>query len=339
MYKNRIIQEDLKKICDEYDFAWLKGKTVLVTGALGMLAYYYTAALLYLNDEKDYGIKVIALARKGEILEKEFGGRDDTTLLVQDVCEKIDVIQPVDVILHAAGRADPEAFKENPVGVIEANVKGTQNVLEFAKEKQARVIFISTREVYGAVAKSPVEETDAGVLNQTELRSCYPESKRMAENLIVSYAYQFGVEYEIARLAHAYGPMMKIKGDGRVMADLLGRAVREEDIVLKSTGEAKRAFCYVADAVAGLLLLTVSEDKNQIYNIANETEEISIRDLAESLANWYDLKFDIQLEEDDKAYVKFARTALDTGKIEKLGWKPLTRLEDGIKRTVEFFRG
>lgn len=339
MYKNKIIQEDLKRICDEYDFSWLRGKTVLVTGALGMLAYYYTAALFYLNDEKDYGIKVIVLARRGEVLEKEFGDRKDVTLLVQDVCEEIKLSQPVDVILHAAGRADPEAFKENPVGVIEANVKGMQNVLELAKDKKARVIFISTREVYGAVSKSPVEETDAGVLNQTELRSCYPESKRMAENLIVSYAYQYGVKYRIARLAHAYGPMMKIQGDGRVMADLLGRAVRGEDIVLKSNGEAKRAFCYVADAVAGLLLLTVAKEDNQVYNIANETEEISIRELGEDLAKWYGLGFDIQLENDDNAYVKFARTALDTRKIESLGWKSLTRLEDGVRRTVEFFKG
>ncbi|MBR3236698.1 NAD-dependent epimerase/dehydratase family protein [Candidatus Saccharibacteria bacterium] len=338
MYKNRIIQEDLKKICNEYDFSSLKEKTILVTGALGMLAYYYIAAFLYLNDEKDYRIKVIALARKGEVLEKEFGKREDVDLLVQDVCEKIEVSQPVDIILHAAGRADPETFKENPVGVIEANVFGTKNILDLAKEKRAKVIFISTREVYGAVEKSPVAETDAGVIDQTELRSCYPESKRMAENLIISYAHQYGIKFEIARLAHAYGPMMKIQNDGRVMADLLGRAVRKEDIMLKSKGEAKRAFCYVADAIAGLLLLTVA-DANQIFNIANETEEISIRELADNLVKWYDLKLVVQPENDDGAYVKFARTKLDTKKIESLGWKPSVGLEDGVKRTVEFFRG
>ena len=339
MYKNKIIQEDLEKICNEYDFSDLKGKSVLVTGALGMLAYYYVAALLFLNDKKDYHINVIALARKGDVLSQEFGDRKDVTLLVQDVCEKINISQDLDVILHAAGRADPESFKTNPVGVIEANVNGTQNVLELANEKNAKLIFISTREVYGEMEKSPVGEEDFGRLNQTELRSCYPESKRMAENLIISYAYQYGVKYQIARLAHAYGPMMKIQGDGRVMADLLGRAVRKESIVLKSTGEAKRAFCYVADAVAGLLLLTTAKEDNQVYNVANETEEISIRELAQNLADWYELKLDTQLEEDDKAYLKFARTALNTTKIENLGWKPLMRLEDGIKRTVEFFRG
>ena len=131
---------------------------------------------------------------------------------------------------------------------------------------------------------------------------------------------------------------MKIQNDGRVMADLLGRAVRKEDIMLKSKGEAKRAFCYVADAIAGLLLLTVA-DANQIFNIANETEEISIRELADNLVKWYDLKLVVQPENDDGAYVKFARTKLDTKKIESLGWKPSVGLEDGVKRTVEFFRG
>lgn len=338
MYRNEIIQEDLQKICDGYDFSELRGKKVLVTGALGMLAYYYVAALLYLNDKKDYGITVYVLARRRDALEAEFGDRDDVAMLVQDVCEPIEISEKIDVVLHAAGRADPESFLNNPVGVIEANVNGVENVLQFAKRDGALVVFPSTREVYGAVEHSPIKETDAGILDHTELRSCYPESKRMAENLIIGYSHQFGIQYQIARLAHAYGPMMKIEGDGRVMADLLGRVVRGEDIVLKSEGLAKRAFCYVADAVAGLLLMTISSEKNQIYNLANETEEITIRELAEKLAEWFGLEMRIEIDDNTGGYAKFARTALDTSKIEGIGWKPQVGLEDGIKRTVAFFR-
>lgn len=338
MYKNEIIQGDLQNICNKYDFSTLRGKKVLVTGALGMLAYYYIAALLYLNDEKDYKITVYALARKKDVLEAEFGDRDDVIMLVRDVCEPIEIDDTIDVVLHAAGRADPESFLNNPVGVIEANVNGTENVLSFAKRHGSLVIFPSTREVYGAVENPSIKETDAGILDHTELRSCYPESKRMAENLIISYSYQYGVQYQIARLAHAYGPMMKIEGDGRVMADLLGRAVRGEDIVLKSDGLAKRAFCYVSDAVAGLLLLTVSNERNQIYNLANETEEITIRELADKLAEWFGLEVVIKIQNNTGGYAKFDRVRLDTSKIEKLGWVPLVGLEDGVKRTVEFFR-
>ena len=327
MYKN-----------ENYDFSNLRNKKVLVTGALGMLAYYYIAAMLYLNDEKNYDIKVYALARKRERLEAEFGGRNDVIILAQDVCSPIEIEEKIDIIFHAAGKADPESFLMNPVGVIKANIDGTENILEFAKKNDAIVIFPSTREVYGAVEHSPIKEIDSGVLDHTELRSCYPESKRMAENLIISYGDQFGVKYKIARLAHAYGPMMKIEGDGRVMADLLGRAIRKEDIVLKSDGSAKRAFCYVSDAVSGLLLMTVSDEDNQIYNLANETEEVSIRDLAEMLANRFNLEVKFDINGDNRGYAKFARTKLDTGKIEKLGWRPQVDLETGIKRTVDFFK-
>lgn len=336
-YNNEIIQDDLKKICETYDLEGFRGKTVLVTGALGMLAYYYAAALMYLNDNYDYGIKLFVLARKKEALEGEFGGREDVKIIVQDVCDKIIIEDKIDIVLHAAGRADPDAFLTDPVGVIDANVIGTKNVLELARQHDAKVIFISTREVYGAIEDEKIAETDAGILNQVELRSCYPESKRMAENLIICYNHQFGVRYQIARLAHAYGPTMRINGDGRVMADFLGRVVRREEIVLKSDGLAKRAFCYVADAVAGLLLLTVTEESNQIYNLANETEEISIKELASNMAKWFVLGLKIEAHSDQRGYVKFLRKPLDTSKIKSIGWRPLVNLETGIKRTVDFF--
>ncbi len=343
MYNNHIVQEDLKKITNQnINFQNLYNKNILITGANGMLASYYMYVLMYLNDKKNANIKIYALVRNAEKLEQltEFSKRKDIIPVVQDVCNKIEVPEKLDYIIHMASSANPKTITKDPVGIINANVIGTQNVLELAKKNNAEVIFTSTREVYGKLDDntSKVSETDMGALECLDLRSCYPESKRMAENLIVSYAYEYGVKYKITRIAHVYGPGMIIDNDGRIMSDLISNVVKKENIVLKSTGEAKRAFCYLSDAITALLTITVDTKENEVYNIANETEEISIRELAFMLKGMYqnlDVIFDIQ--ENKNQYVKFARTPLDVSKLEKLGWKPETSLIDGIKNTVEYF--
>jgi len=177
-------------------------------------------------------------------------------------------------------------------------------------------------------------------LDNSIVRSCYPESKRLAENMIVSYGYQYDVNFKIARLAHSYGPGMIIHDDGRIMADLLSNVINGENIVLKSSGDALRAFCYVSDATLALLLITLSDKKNEIYNVSNETEEISIRNLAEKLISMYpernlELVFDIDKDSATK-YVNFKRTRLNDDKLYSLGFNPQTSLEDGIRNTVSY---
>ncbi len=343
MYKSHIIQEDLKKITEkDINFQNLHNKNILITGATGMLASYYMYVLMYLNDKMNANIKIYALVRNIDKLEQvtQFSERNDIIPIVQDVCDKIHVPEKIDYIIHMASSANPKTITKDPVGIINANVIGTLNVLELAKESGAQVIFTSTREIYGKLDENitKVAETDMGALDCLDLRSCYPESKRMAENLIVSYAYQFGIKYKIVRIAHVYGPGMIIDNDGRIMSDLISNVVHKENIVLKSTGEAKRAFCYISDATIALFMITVNTKENEVYNIANETEEISIKDLAFLLKDMYensDVIFDIQ--ENKNQYVKFTRTPLDVSKLEKLGWKPEVLLADGIKNTVEYF--
>lgn len=345
MYKNKIIQDDLKIIIDQdIKFDVLKNKKILITGATGMLASYYMYVLMYLNDKFDYNIKIYALVRNKEKLEKITGYslRNDIIVVEQDVCSKIKIEEKIDYIIHMASSANPATITTNPVGIINANVIGTLNVLELAKKYNSQVIFTSTREVYGKMDENKEEifETDMGILDCTELRSCYPESKKMAENLIVSYAYQYGIKYKIARIAHSYGPGMIIHNDGRIMSDLISNIVNGENIILKSNGEAKRAFCYIMDAITALIRITVNEKENEIYNVANETEEISIRDLAYSLKEWYKEKnIDVifQIQENNNQYVKFKRTKLNTRKIESIGWKPVIKLKNGINKTVKYF--
>jgi len=345
MYNNQIVQDDLKKIIgQDIEFEKFKNKKILITGATGMLASYYMYTLMYLNDKLNYNIKIYVLVRNESKLQEmtNYQERQDIIPVVQDVCEEINIDEKIDYIIHMASSANPSTITTNPVGIINANVLGTINVLECAKKHDSQVVFTSTREVYGKMDedKYEIKEDDMGILNPLELRSCYPESKKMAENLLVSYAYQYGIKYKIARIAHSYGPGMIIKDDGRIMSDLIYNVVNNEDIILKSTGEAKRAFCYILDATTALIRITIHNEENQVYNIANETEEISIKDLAFSLKDWYkekniDVIFNIQ--SNNNQYVTFKRTKLNTEKLENIGWKPIINLKDGIDKTVKFF--
>lgn len=346
--KNAIIQKDLDDICsNEVEFHALRGKTILVTGATGMIASYLVYTLLALN-ERGFGIKIIVLARNAEKLQSRYGEliKDgQLTVIQQDVCDPIMLEgMSLDYIFHLAGSASPKAILANPVGIIKANTLGLMNVMELAREKGAKVMFVSTREVYGAVDEgvSMVSEGDMGVLDTLNERACYPESKRIAETICKSYAVQYGVSYVVLRVAHSYGPFMELEGDGRVMADFIADAVHGRNIIMKSRGDALRSFIYVADTVSGMFKAVLARDTNQVYNLSNEMQELSVKCLAEKVLDIngnksLEVKYLSPTNEEKNAYTHFKRVGLNTSKIEGLGWQPRVGLDEGIGRTLAFY--
>lgn len=242
----------------------LDGKTVFVTGATGMLASYVTLLLLYLHEHCDVDVRVVALCRNRKKAEKFYGmylEKSYFRLLIQDVCAPIAYERGIDYIFHLAGNASPHFINTDPVGIMRCNLVGTMNILECARNWQtAKVIFASTREVYGKNEEADLlDEKAFGTLDTLDDRSCYPESKRAAETLLRSYYLQYGMSFNTIRIAHSYGPTMTLENDGRVMADLMGDVVTGRDIVLKSNGEALRAFLYVTDAVLGMFTVLFME--------------------------------------------------------------------------------
>lgn len=321
----------------------LDGKTVLVTGATGMLASYVTWLLLYLHEHAGINVSVVALCRNRQRAEQYFGSyirKPYFHLLIQDVCEPIVYEGKVDYVFHLAGNASPYFINSDPVGIMKCNLLGTMNVLEYARDCQTKkVVFASTREVYGKNEEAErLNEQAFGTLDPLEDRSCYPESKRAAETLLKSYYLQYGVNFNAIRIAHSYGPTMQLENDGRVMADLMGDVVAGRDIVLKSSGEAIRAFLYISDAVEGMFTILFRGETAKAYNLANETEPISIKDLAHMLAaSRADKKIQVVVSEGgQKGYCTYRRTALDTMAIEQLGWKPQISLKEGINRVLQF---
>lgn len=346
---NPIILKDMEDLEErELPVEKLKNSSVLITGASGMLAAYLVHFFMYLNETKNFKIKVIALVRNEKKAWDKFEQyRDDEkfVLKVQDVCIPFEIDEHLDYIIHAAGNASPYFILNDPTGIIAANTTGTVNILELARKTGVRkVLYTSTREVYGKMPEgiSEIFEDTFGSLDPTEVRACYPESKRMAETIFQSYYYQYHIPFTTVRIAHSYGPGMIIDDDGRVMADFISDIVHERNIVLKSTGDAERAFCYITDAVAGMLFALLSGEEGEAYNIANEKEPMPIREVARLLTDLYPEKglkvvFDIP-ETMSAGYSKMGRVRLNTKKLESIGWKCKISLREGLVRTIESFR-
>lgn len=334
------IEKDLIKIYEE-NLNWnaFAGCSVLITGATGFIASYLTMFFLYLKRENGIDVKITILCRTKEKAISIFGDAiysGEVLALYQDVCEAIPYSN-YDYIFHLAGNASPFYIKNDPVGIIQANVKGTNNVLELAKRCNAKVFYASTREVYGKVeGLSLLSETDFGEIDCMDLRSCYPESKRLAETMLHSFYFQYKVQVYIARIAHTYGPGITTINDGRIMSDLIGNALNRQDIVLKSRGEALRAFCYITDTVAGFFYIILKGNAGEAYNLSNEKEEISIKKLAELIASHSKTSVKYDLNSSTNVYCNYTRVGLDTKKLEQLGWSPKVKLTNGIVNTIDY---
>ena len=342
-YNNQIVQKDLKQM-SKLTLQWhnFTNKTILVTGANSMLGTYMAYLFLYLKEKSNLNIKTVVLTRsieKTKELFYDFLDKSYFEIIHQDITAPIKYIGKIDYIFHFAGNASPRYINSDPVGILQANLLGMFNVMEFSRDKEPqRIIFASTREVYGAVEGDSLSEESFGILNPMENRSCYPESKRAAESIMRSYFLQHGINGISVRIAHCYGPGMKIENDGRIMSDLIGDAVHDRNIVLKSSGEAIRSFCYLTDAIIGMIQIVLYGKVGEAYNLANETEPVSIKELANMISkiNSQEIKYDTK--QSQAGYCNYTRVELNTSKLQNLGFKPEVKLIDGIKRTILSFK-
>jgi UDP-glucuronate decarboxylase len=347
--RNPVIQEDVARIV-AHDLPWrtFANKTVLVAGANGFLPAYMVETLLYLNEvDRSMNCRIIGLVRNREKAHARFAhflDRPDFALVIQDVTTPAAIPVPVDFIIHAASQASPKYYGIDPVGTLAANSLGTYNLLSFARDCHAEgFLFISSGDVYGQVSESqiPTKEDWFGPLDPALVRSCYGESKRMGETMCAAFNHQFGVPTKIVRPTHTYGPGLALD-DGRVFADFVANLVRHEDIVLKSDGSARRAFCYLADAALAFFTVLLKGERGQAYNVGNEDCEASVAELADMLVGLFPerglkLRFDARRPPAGYLQSKVSRGSLDTGKLRKLGWRPTVGLEEGFRRTVMSF--
>ena len=347
--RNPIVEADLSVIISAaLDWESFAGKTILISGANGFLPAYIVESLLFLNETAQYQpVKVIALVRNKERAWDRFSfyrGRSDLDLIAQDVCNPIDVDGPVDFIIHAASQASPKYYGKDPVGTLSANIIGTYNLLELAREKGSEAfLFFSSGEVYGEVNEHniPTKENVYGYVDPMNVRSCYAESKRMGENMCVSWFHQYDIPTKVVRPFHTYGPCMRLD-DGRVFADFVSDVVNGNNIIMHSDGLGTRAFCYLSDATIGFIKVLLDGINGEAYNVGNDNGEISIRDLAYMIANLFPGKNIKVLKNSDvqkQGYIKsqINRACPDKTKMRNLGWKPQINLQEGFTRTIQSY--
>ena len=345
--RHRIIDEDLQNIIS-HPLPWdtLFGKTVLISGANGLVPSYVLETLLYLNETKRADIHAIALIRNRQRAMRRLGHlatRRDVTFVVQDVTDCYVGPKIVDFIIHAAGQASPKFYGIDPVGTFAANVLGTWRMLELAKAASSQgFLFLSSGEVYGRVMDPtiPVTETSFGSIDPLVVRSCYAEGKRGGETLCACWYAQYGVRTKVVRLGHTYGPRMDLD-DGRVFADFVADLVARRNITLKSDGSSSRPFCYLADSTAGIFTVLLRGRDGEAYNLGTESE-ISILDLAELLCRLFPERNCRVVRRERVAgdpYISSSNSGghFDLSKIRSIGWRPTTSIEEGFRRTVQSY--
>ena len=303
---------------------------IVVTGAAGFIGSHLSEALL------DRGYEVIGVDNllTGDTANIAHLTNRDFTLIKHDVTNYINIDGPVSFVLHWASPASPIDYLELPIPTLKVGALGTHKALGLAKAKGARFVLASTSEVYGDPLEHPQKETYWGNVNPIGPRGVYDEAKRFAEAMTVAYHRYHGIDAKIVRIFNTYGPRMRVK-DGRAVPAFISQALRHEDVTVFGDGTQTRSFTYITDLVDGIIRLMLS-DVNDPVNIGNP-REMTIEEIARTIIRMTGSRSRIvyqPLPTDDPKVrqpdITRARTVL--------GWEPKVPLEEGLVRTIEYFR-
>lgn len=305
---------------------------LLVAGAAGFIGSHLCERLVAMGHDVA-GVDNFITGCRRNLAGLEGHGR--FRFVEHDVIEPLDWAEGVDGVYNLASPASPKDYLEHPVETLRVGSEGTRNLLEVARRHGARFLLASTSECYGDPLEHPQVETYWGNVNPVGPRSCYDESKRYAEAVTMAYHRKHGVRTNIARIFNTYGPRMKLN-DGRIVPAFVDQALRNAPMTVYGDGSQTRSFCYVSDLVEGLIRLSQSEERYPV-NLGNPTE-LTVLEFARKIREMAGAASEIEfhpLPADDPQ-----RRRPDIGKAERvLGWRPEVSLEDGLRRTMESFRG
>lgn len=346
LYSNDLYIEDVRNTAN-MDLPWelLSGKSIMISGATGLIGSFLIDVLIEKNDRDDLGCRIYALGRNKEKAEARFGkNADKIEFITYDVKQPLnsDYIGTVDSVLHLASNTHPLQYSLDPIGTITTNMIGLQNMLEFAcAHNTLRFVFASSNEVYGE-NRGDVEFFDekyCGYIDSNTLRAGYPESKRCGEALCQAYLSQKGLDVVIPRFTRTYGPTM-LMTDTKAISQFIKKGISGEDIVIKSAGTQLYSYQYVADSVSGLLTVLLKGKSGEAYNIAEEHSDIMLKDLAGIIAsiNGKKVVFEIPDAVEAAGYSTATKARLDGSKLQALGWKPEYDIKAGLQRTISILR-
>jgi len=304
-------------------------KTILISGGAGFIGSNLCHILIHTH-------KVICIDNlyTGSIKNIESLLKHPNFIFINhNIIEPFTIQQKIDEIYHLACPASPKEYQKDPIFTLKTNFMGSLHMLELAKAHNATILLTSTSEIYGEPTISPQHENYRGNVNTTGIRSCYDEGKRISETLFADYGRFYGLNIRIARIFNTYGPRMS-KYDGRVVTNFISQMCENKDITIYGNGQQTRSFCYIDDTIYGLISL-MNSDCSFPINIGN-TKEITIKDLVvilQSLMPNSTSKIVYKpLPSDDPTN---RRPNIELAQ-KYLYWKPKTKLEDGLKKTITY---
>ena len=309
---------------------------ILITGGAGFLGTNLIKELVNMN--KDVELTIIdnfLTGDKSNLLKlADLGIRPE--VISQDINEALAIENSFQYIFHMACPASPEHYQAKSLQTLYTSILGTKNILEFAQKNNSRVLFTSTSEIYGDPEVNPQREDYWGNVNSFGPRSCYDEGKRAAEAMCFEFIKHFNLDIRIARIFNTYGPYMQ-SSDGRVVSNFINQAIKQKDITIYGDGSQTRSFCYVDDLIKGLLALMFIENNPGLpVNIGNP-HEFKVIDLAQKVINLTSssskivhLSLPIDDPKQRRPDISFASQFLN--------WAPEILLEDGLKKTIDYFK-
>ena len=307
-------------------------RTVLITGGAGFIGSHLCQKLLA-NNYKVICLDNFITGSRNNL--RTFSKDKNFSLEVCNVSNYIDIAGKLDYVLHCASLASPKDYLDFPIQTLKVGSLGTHNALGLAKKKKAVFMLFSTSEVYGDPLEHPQKESYWGHVNSVGVRGCYDESKRFAEAITMAYHRVHKVNTKIVRIFNTYGPRMR-HNDGRVVPTFIDQALKGKALTVYGEGRQSRSFCYIDDLVEGILCLMLTE-QNLPVNLGNP-DEFTVMQLVKLVLKLTGSKSKVvfrKLPQDDPQ-----QRQPDIAKARKLlAWEPIVPLEDGLKRTISWFRG
>src|SRR5215217_2165373 len=303
---------------------------VVITGAAGFIGSHLSEALL----DRGYSVIGVDNLLTGDTDNIAHLQNRDFSFIKHDVTNYIFVDGPVDYVLHWASPASPIDYLELPIPTLKVGALGTHKALGLAKAKGARFVLASTSEVYGDPLEHPQKETYWGNVNPVGPRGVYDEAKRFAEAMTMAYHRFHGVDTKIVRIFNTYGPRMRVN-DGRAVPAFMSQVLRNEDVTVFGDGSQTRSFTYITDLVDGIIRLMLSSENDPI-NIGNP-REMTIKEIAETIIRMTGAKSSIVYRPLPTADPKQRRPDITRART-LLGWEPKVQLEEGLVKTIEYFR-
>lgn len=333
-----VLEEDINRVISDDNIQWnkLRDNTVIVTGATGLIGSLCIKSMLALG----FPVKIYAFVRDIEKAKKQFGEQID--YIVGDIRKPIISSAAPDYIIHCASNTQSKLMVDEPVDTLDISITGTMNVLRFAVEKKVKsIVYLSSMEAYGVTQESqnPITEEKLGYIDLKSARSSYSEGKRASECLCSAFFHQYNLPVKIARLALTMGPGVSLT-DNRVSMQFAKSAAYGKDIVLHTEGKSISNFCYTSDCIRGIFTVLLNGKNGEIYNICNDKETRSIREIADLVANniahgSIKVVCDIPCE-NQYGYAPDAVLRLSSEKLMRIGWIPQINMINAYNRLVDY---